>query len=800
MALLAMLAPSTVWAASSYDALIQRARAGDYEPALQALRQSGQGIRAQYDHILIASWAQRSSEVIEVYGKMHAVRDMPADVLLAVARAYRDQQNWDPALTRFNEGVRRFPDHPAFEAGRIMALGDAGRLDEARTLGQQWLRRQPRNVDAHLALAYAYTRVGRSFDALFHADQAYQAAPEHALVDYVGALSRVRLDRRALELAQAHPESFNVAERRRLQADAAAELVRLADKPSRSETERFALADRAIAQYDELIAAWRIEGEAARDELLRIRIDRLQALHARVRMRELVDEYETLRAAGVVIPRYVLSDVASAYLYLRQPEVARDLYAAVASGADAARDDAIAKQTTQSGLYYANAEAEDFDRAAPFVDNGIQESSPWVYVTGSAQRQPNELHSSALQLAAAASLQANDTPTAQTQLESMVRNAPNHSGLRADLAAVYRARERPRASEEELKLAETLTPRSLKVELGQGDTAMDLQEWRQAEELSADTLGRYPENLEAQRLARAWDVHNKAELRISGYRGLANDSPVSGSGDFGIDTAVYTPPMNYNWRAFAAIGYGSGNFEEGKAHYRWQRAGVQWRGRDLTAQAEVSNNSYGYGNKPGAMLSVAYDVDDHWQVSADAQLRSRETPLRALNSGIYANRLDATVRWRANERRAWEFSISPSRFSDGNQRWDLGVYGRERLYTQPHFILDAELDVSSQHNNGGDDVPYFNPRSDLTVLPGLRATHTLYRRYETAWEQIGTLAAGTYSQQGYGTSGMLALGYGQRYRANDVLDMGAMVTGVNRTYDGQRERELRISFDLTYRF
>src|SRR5690606_22558067 len=100
----------------------------------------------------------------------------------------------------------------------------------------------------------------------------------------------------------------------------------------------------------------------------------------------------------------------------------------------------------------------------------------------------------------------------------------------------------------------------------------------------------------------------------------------------------------------------------------------------------------------------------------------------------------------------------------------------------------------------GSEVPYFNPDSDLMVLPGLRLTHTLYRRYETAWEQVGTVAAGGYGQSGYGPGGVIALGYGQRYRANDVLDMGFMVTGISRPYDGVRERELRIAFDLTYRF
>jgi biofilm PGA synthesis protein PgaA len=349
-------------------------------------------------------------------------------------------------------------------------------------------------------------------------------------------------------------------------------------------------------------------------------------------------------------------------------------------------------------------------------------------------------------------------------------------------------------------MAETLAPRSFVVENGQGFTALALQEWRQAEALSSDTLSRYPENLQARRLAREWEVHNKAELQVSGYRGLANDSPVLGSGDFGIDTVLYSAPINYNWRVFGGGGYGTGDFEEGTGHYRWLRAGAQWRGRDLTVEGEVSSHNYGYGTKPGLRLSVAYDLNDHWQIGGSGERMSRETPLRALNSDIFANSAELYVRWRAHERREWTLSGSALRFSDGNNRRELNLSGRERLYTTPHFKADGEFLIATQHNTGGSDVPYFNPRSDLMLLPGLRLTHTLHRRYETAWEQIGTVAAGGYHQQGYGTGGVIALGYGQRYRANDVLDMGFMVTGLSRPYDGDRERELRVVFDFTYRF
>lgn len=801
----ALLAPALALAApgADYDALITRARAGDYEPALAMLRQQGAGAGRQaiYDHIVIAGWAGRPGEAVAAYESLPRAAAVPADIQLAAARAYRDLRRWPEALAAYRAGLSRHPGQSAFAAGEIMTLADADQTEAALAAGQDWVKRAPRDADARLALAYVHARLRQPYEALHQADQALSIAPgtPYVLREYIDALSRARLAQPALDLARQQPDLFDAAQLRRMEGDALAQQVRLAAMPTRTEAERFAIADRALARYDALIPAWQALGEPARQDVLRARIDRLHALHARVRMADVVREYEALRAQDVAVPRYALNDVASAYLYLRQPEKARDLYRQVGADGASRDDDAEDRLNTETGLYYALAEAEEFDRTDAVTDAIESGYAPWLYFKGQATRNPNDLKLESAQTVAAARQLADDTVAAEQRLRGMVENAPNNSTLRADLASLYRRRDLPRASERELKMAETLAPRALQVENGQGFTAMDLQEWRQAEALSADTLARAPENLTSRRLAREWEVHNKAELRISGYRGLASDSPVNGNGDFGIDAVLYSPPIDYNWRAFGGGGYATGDFEEGRGNYRWLRTGVQWRGRDLTVEGEVSTHSYGHGVKPGLRLSAAYDIDDHWQVGGSGELLSRETPLRALINDITANRLTGFVRWRANERREWTLSLSPSRFSDGNQRWELGLDGRERVYTAPHLKADLTLDLSTQRNSR-DDAPYYNPRSDLMALPGARLTHTLYRRYETAWEQIGTIGAGTYTQQGHGTGGVIALGYGQRYRANDVLDMGAMVTGISRPYDGQRERELRIVFDLAYRF
>ncbi len=47
---------------------------------------------------------------------------------------------------------------------------------------------------------------------------------------------------------------------------------------------------------------------------------------------------------------------------------------------------------------------------------------------------------------------------------------------------------------------------------------------------------------------------------------------------------------------------------------------------------------------------------------------------------------------------------------------------------------------------------------------------------------------------------MTTAGYGQRVQWNDVIDTGVAVVYDKRPYDGKREHDVTLSFDLNYRF
>lgn len=750
--------------------------------------------------LALPATGEETNALLRAYEQAGSPATLPASRLEAVARAYRDARRWPVAIELFRQGERRFPGQATFAYGHVMTLADAGRPHEAIERGKSLVAGRPGDPDAHLALAYAYGRNAQPYVALEHASQAYSLAPGRLYVvrAYVLAQQDARLPQSALRLAAAHPGLLSPSQTRSLQADVAAELTRAASTDTRGEADRHVLADQALSQYDQLIPQWRALGPEARDDVRRAEADRLQALRARGRMRDLAAHYEAMRANGETVPDYALGEAAGAYLALRRPETAAPLFqqslASTAAGLDAE-----ARVSDRIGLYYALAESDQHAAANAGLDRTLAALPTWIMYKGDPMRRPNPAKLDAEQTRALGALYQGDTLKAQAALDRMVDEAPGNVGLRVARAEVWRAQDLPRQAELDLKIAETQAPRSIEVETGQAETALALREWRQARLLRDDLMARIPEDQAVKRLDETWSAHQKAEWRTTASRGASTGGQVLGSRDASIDTVLYSPPLDDNWRVFAGTGYTEGRFDEGDGHYAWARAGLEWRGRDLTAQIEASGNRYGHGTRAGAAFSALMDLNDHWQAGIGGALLSRDTPLRALKHDITANTLNASLRWRGDERREWVLTLTPSFFSDGNRRLEASLSGRQRLYTAPRVQVDALLDLSASRNSA-EDAPYFNPRSDLTLLPALRVTHTLYQRDETRWEQQFLLAAGAYAQQGYGTGGLYTIGYGQRYHHSRTFEVGFLASGTSRPYDGQRERSFNFLIDVTVRF
>lgn len=779
---------------SVYEQQIQQARNGNYAPFLNYLQ------RYQQQHALtpeqvadwlqVAAWAGRDDEVIQVWRRYGIYMPLPARGVAAVAQSRRNQKAWQPALVLWKEARSLAPDNDDYRIGYIKTLADARMDTLALHEARQLVTEDP--SPAHLqTLSYVWLRQGKSWDRLLADTRALALAPENKalLSELIDALTDSRVSTPALMLSQR--VTLPPAQRRRLELNAAAEWVRLADVPGRTEKERLQLAQMALNRYDALLSRWQNEPQAAEDVIL-ARIDRLGALYAHGDYPQVIREYQALRDAQHPVPGWAIGWVFSAYL---QEKNAAAAFALLQRYPQYAAD----PQDEEHALFYAWLDTGQYQAAHRYVERQTR-NVPWTrYDFGSPVPQPNDRWLTGQSLKFNYLRSTNALPEAEKLAHRLATTAPGNQGLQIDYATLLQARGLPRAAEKTLKRAEALEPSNLELEQQQAYVAMDLQEWRQMDLLADDVLARAPVDRSARRLDRLRTVHHMSELRLNASKGLHSDNPISGTHDLNLDATLYGPPVADSWRLFAGTRYAQGNFDEGKGTSRHLLGGVEWRPRDLQLEAELSSNRYHGANKPGARLSTTYFLDDNWQVSGSLERLSRTTPLRALRNGISANRGEGGVRWYQNERREYQFSAAVSRFSDHNRRQEYTLAGKERLWQTPTLTLDLEPGIAASKNSLRDTL-YYNPARDLSVTAALSVDHEMYRHYDTLWSQQFVAGGGSYWQKEQSAGAIVLLGYGQRVQWNNVIDTGVMLNWDKRPYDGKRESNLSVTLDATLRF
>lgn len=799
----------------SYDSLVLKAREGQTDPVLDYLEAEAARGPLPSGHVedwmVIASWAERDADVVKVYERYLGTMRFSKSAVVAAARAYRSRQEWDKSLLAWDAAIGLDGSDDSLRIARIYTLADAGHDASALSEVKKRIKRAPTAENyallsyVHLAAWHSLNDVRRLFDAVEASDRAFAMKPDGTpLQAYVNALQTARISRRAADVGVPAPDNLvSPGQKRWLETDAIAELVLLvldegAEKiPSPTEAERFVVPDRALAAYQSFLERWGDDPQAA-SAVLQARIDRIGALVSRYRMKEAIAVYEELLKEGHVLPDVARRWVAGAYLYEREPEIAARIYRELYEN-DPQRFSQGDRPADELSYFYAMSENNEHYAARRHVEAAALKYSMMMTYLGSAVQTSNPLWQDAQLIKAQSLLYSQLLPEAHLEFANLAAQAPGNEDFRVGLASVYLVRGWPRRAEEELKIAETVSPRSLSVIAEQGAAALELQEWAQVDILADDAIGRFPESLTARRLERLRQVHHMSELRVKGYRGLVSDSPVSGNRDYGLDTVLYSPPILDNWRLFAGWGIASGYFDEGRGLLNTYRAGIEWTGRDNWVEAEISRRRYRVGNDVGLRLSGWHDFDDHWRVGGTLEKFSEETPLRALASNITSDGGSFYVRWYGSEQRDWTLTVAPSHYSDGNTHIEYGLAGRERLWTTPYVFLDLDMDLAATHNTrqGG---PYFSPENDISAVPALSFNHDIYRRYETVWSQQIRGGVGQYWQQQYGADVIWTASYGQRILWNDVLDAGVQAVWQSRPYDGQRENEVQLSFDLNYRF
>ncbi|ART82243.1 poly-beta-1,6 N-acetyl-D-glucosamine export porin PgaA [Oceanisphaera profunda] len=783
----------------SYDNLVIQARSGNTVPLLTWLERNSRQLNANMraDWLQVANWAGDDQQVVTVWeGFSPIVRNsIPARGALAAASSYRNLKLWQQSLAIWHEQLRLNPDLQDARAGWIMSLSDAGEKQQARQQAERFVQENGSYL-SHQVLLYTIQGSGNGWDELFALTRLQDLHQDTDQSDIdtklMQAMAAKLVSKPALQFGKQHTSDAAVL--RHLELDQVAEMVRMAHTHSRGEQDKYWIADRALARYRQLLQSWQGLPDAGAD-IRRARIDRLGAYVARNRHKDAINEYENLQKQDPAMPTYAKRWAASAYLSNRQPDKAYRILHELFGTTPAFK---LRPEDAQE-FFFAALESDHLDEAG-LIASDIMANTPYHrYDYGSPTPQPNDNWLSGQVLQGHYLQKVNRLDAAEQHNQKLSDSGPGNQGLRINLAETLLARGLPRAAERQLKIGEVLEPYSLILERQQAYVAQDLQEWGQFDLLVKDVVQRSPNEPATQQLARAHQVENLSEFRLTGSKGISSDNPISGSQDLNFNSALYGPRMYEHWRPFIGFDYAAGRFDEGKGSKRIQAIGAEYSTRDNWGELELSNHNAVSENKTGARFSYWHDFNDNWRVGTNIERLARDTPLRAIRSGVTSNQVGGYVRWYENERRQYQFSVAASDFSDDNQRINVAITGVERLYTRPYLFIDL-LPTIGMSSNSQQDGAYYSPEQDLSIAPTLFIDHVLYRRYDQVWRQQLVLGAGYYWQEDFGGGLSTTAGYGQRYETNSVFDVGAMLLWNKQPYDGQREHDLSLVFDVNFKF
>ncbi len=762
--------------------------------ALEAtVRRDPGNARALHDYVEALGAAGRDAEIVALLPRIDR-GSAPVDILARAGRAASNLKRFDLAVEYYHAALARAPARADLIAGLAYSLTDAGRPAEAVALLEGQRRLAWRQIPLLEAWSEALRAQGDDAQGLLMQERILTLDPNNreAQRNRVFTLARLGAPHRALEIAAQSPGLLSGEELLRLRSDRAAIATRWGAAVDANAPDRFAGTDSALADNQALLDALRADGKAGSAAERRLLFDRIEALRNRVRMREAAELYESLVSDGADVPPHAQIAAADAYLYLEQPEKARDLYLQALPKVE----DSFAAQVN---LFYAYADAGQYGEALAQIDRVVADTPQRIGAGGTATAADNPDYASALATAGAARAHQDYLADAQQRLESFRALAPYNMEAREKLAGVYGARGWLRAAEQEHQWILAAEPRQREAHIGYADNLRDLQDWRAAEREALALEQQYPEDKHVQRIARRWRLHTRPELRVEAGTGTSTGGtgPL-GSRERALETWLYSAPIEYDWRAFAHQYDASARFPQGEAHRHRLGAGLEYRVRDLRLAGEISASRVGE-SEVGVTLTGEWHADDHWRLDASVQSESVDIPLQARLIGVTGESLRAGATYRVSESRSFGVAIATIDFSDGNRRDIVTASAFQRLTTGPVYKLDATAGLNTSANSL-DGASYFNPDSDLGLDATLIGEQRLWRRYDRDFVHRLHLGLGQYRQSGFGTGTTARLRYEHAWRLDERLDL---LYGAERSahpYDGARVYTSHYNLSLAWRF
>ena len=780
----------------TYKRAIAQAHNADYPPALASLRiladKYPKPNRYFYDYLSILGWAEKHQEIVKHTDSI-SLQEAPQYVLNTLAIAQRQQLNFIAAEKNYRVINKRFPKFFDGKIGLALVLIDQEKFALAHTVLFSLQQQHPDDLRLLNALIYFYESQYNFIAALRIYQHILEINPADTdtLRRKLLTLNRMGASHLAGSLIN-NPAVFSNEELARIKTDMSAHQIRWAGIPQKDEKNRFNELDIVIDELEKNIKDFQSQFGNTSPYTLNAQFDLLVALRDRYRMNDVIKLYTELSTSKIDIPAYAQIAACDAYLYLERPAKAEDCYRNV--------KDLVAEENVNLdfSLFYAYVENEKMDRAQAWIREVAKKQPPYIMGKGKKPfKRPNPKKTEAETISALSIAYADHLKDAEQKIKKLHQLAPYNTNIRKELANIYYWRGWPRKAQEEYEIGLTQEPKHLGLRIGEARNQLALKHYEKAEESIAGLVELFPEDKGIAIQDELWGIHNMREFRTE-INTSNSSGDIYGSRGLDINSYLYSRPLNKNYRVYVHQYHSQAKFIEGDGLLNLAGIGLEYTSPNIFLMTELHHNHY-ENNRLGINLNGSYAFDDHWSSSLSLESLSGQTPLRALNQGVYAKSASVGTQYRWHESRSAGLNVSYMDFSENNTRKSINGFWQERWYSQYAYKFSTRVDLYSSRNSRLNTI-YFNPESDLAGSIAFENEWLSWRQHEDSFHQRLILSTGFYNQENYSAGDTWGLQYEHRWTADYRLELIYGVKRASNVYDGNDELSWSYYLLLDWRF
>ncbi|KMN34165.1 hypothetical protein VI26_14325 [Chromobacterium sp. LK1] len=782
-----------LWKQPEYSAAIVQARAGQTAPALALLeRERARGpLPAPLldDYLTLLCWSGRGAEALRLLPGHET--EMSLDTLTRLARAARDLRETATAERLYRLLLARQPS-AGYRAGLAMAQSEAGHGAEAlATLDAAPAGTPADELELTRARAYVLLQAGDLTRALDYLIRARERFPGDAELErsYLGCLLRLGAPREAAGLA-----ADDTRQALQIDFDRAATLSRWGriQENQDSGPGRHAQTEAALDLNRALAARAGVAGTSFADLATD---DRVQMLQQRGWSQQAI-ALDQERADRAWSP-YARAALADAYLNLRQPRRAAELYRSALR--DAPRvDEAL---DWRIGLVYALLESGQYAACRQELV-ALRADTPRLKTDqASGRRVFNPDFQRVALLEAMVNAYQDDTRTGWRQLNALLDEAPFNTELRQNQGSLALLRGWPRQARGMFTRLKVDEPdQRAEVAAGQAAAAMDVFEFDRADrqleklrELDVDTG-------ETRQLRQRARNERRPELVVDAGRDLSGGQGAGEQNAWESSERLYSSPFGH-WRLFGLHQIQRASYVDAAMASRFEVLGMgaQWRDERGSGEFGFTGQIAG-GGRAGGFAGYDWTPDDYWTLGARFELNSADAPLKGRLDDVRGNKAQLSLQYRADDYRSYGLQAETLSLSDGNLRRAASANWEERWISGPRYKLNTILSLAASGNDSVASARYFNPRADGEASVTALQEWRLWGDYDNTWHQRLGLTLGRYTQRDYGSGGVWGLLLEQEWRWNTRGSLRYGFTRVRHPYDGKPDIGNKVYLNLDWRF